>query len=64
MLKPGLWVQVESVKLLLEWGADPHIKDTDGCSAMMYAKGNNLTYMLGLVQVWPLYAQLCTICVA
>lgn len=39
------------MKLLLEWGADPHIKDNDGCSAMKYAQCNNLTYMLGLLKV-------------
>ncbi|KAL0047810.1 hypothetical protein WJX82_000505 [Trebouxia sp. C0006] len=45
--------EVESVKLLLEWGADPHIKDNDDCSAMEYAFCNGLTYMLRLLKGLP-----------
>ncbi|KAL0030405.1 hypothetical protein WJX79_001817 [Trebouxia sp. C0005] len=48
--------EVESVKLLLEWGADPHIKDNDGCSSMAYAQHNNLKYMLGLLKGLPAHS--------
>lgn len=48
--------EVESVKLLLWWGADPHIKDNDGCSAMAYAQCHNLTYMLGLLKGLPVHS--------
>ena len=51
---------MESVKLLLGWGADPHIKDNDGCSAMAYAQCHNLTYMLGLLKVRAyIYMNIC-----
>ena len=43
------------MKLLLKWNADPHIKDHDGCSAMLYAESNNLTYMLRLLKVRAVY---------
>ena len=54
-------MQVESVKLLLEWGADPHIKDNDDCSAMEYAFCNGLTYMLRLLKVGAAWNHVCTL---
>ena len=49
------------MKLLLEWGADPHIKDNDGCSSMAYAQHNNLKYMLGLLKVGAACNHVCTL---
>ena len=48
-------MQVESVKLLLKWGGDPHIKGNDGCSPMLYAESSNMTYMLRLLKVRDVY---------